>query len=251
MNIHPKNKTLLRSLEKRYYYDSVKEFWREFVAQHGAKNAGDHLTEAMRALKPIIEKRLLERQSKGEIKNVDQARKSLAGNIFQVVVALALIHMQDGGLIPRHVAFTLSPKNHQRTRDSATVHVGEEALQPDMDLLAFSEKPGNETLYIFSMKTSLRERAGQTQRWKLMHEIATAKNSASIKMKYQLRYEGESDFKMALITTNFYDEINAPQHRGAFAFLDGIYITKPGHFEPPVSNFSCLADDLRKVYDND
>lgn len=42
---------------------------------------------------------------------------------------------------------------------------------------------------ILSIKTSLRERAGQTYKWKLLMEIATTENP--IKEKYNISYDVE------------------------------------------------------------
>ena len=245
---HPQNTRLLDDLRGRYYFAAAEEIFSRLVESRGALHAGDYLSEAMRSMLPRVNALLQERKNRGEIRDENQARKSLAGNVFQALVARALIEMQAGGLIPAHLIFALKPKSHPKIRASATIHVGGESLRPDLDLLAFSELSRHETICVYSLKTSLRERAGQSHRWKLLYDIATAPNSDSIKRKYGLRYDGAGDLKMGLITTNFYDEISNPQHRAAFEFLDGVYIAKPDSFHSPVRNFSRIAADLRQTY---
>lgn len=113
-------------------------------------------------------------------------------------------------------------------------------------MLAFTET--SDVAAIYSLKTSLRERAGQTQRWKLLLDIATAPDCDSVKQKYALNYDGKRRFVMGLITTNFYDEIMAPQQRGMLRFFDYVYLTKPDAHAHPVSNFSTVARDLTDLY---
>ena len=89
---------------------------------------------------------------------------------------------------------------------------------------------------ILSLKTSLRERAGQTYKWKLLMEIATSENS--IKQKYNIFYDPEKMPLVCFATVNFYNEINSPQHRGMFKFFDKSFIAKPTEkdFISPLSN---------------
>ena len=72
-------------------------------------------------------------------------------------------------------------------------------------------------ILILSLKTSLKERVGQTYKWKLLLEIATSENE--IKNKYNISYNGNIMPLVGFITVNFYNEVNQPQHRGMFKFL--------------------------------
>ena len=78
---------------------------------------------------------------------------------------------------------------------------------------------------IISLKTSLRERAGQTYKWKLLLEIATSDNP--VKDKYKINYDVENMPLVGFATVNFYDEINNSQHKGMFQFFDKVFIAKP------------------------
>jgi type II restriction enzyme len=78
---------------------------------------------------------------------------------------------------------------------------------------------------IISLKTSLRERAGQTYKWKLLLEIATTDNA--IRDKFNISYPLGKTPLVCFATINFYNEINNPQHRGMFKFFDKSFIGKP------------------------
>lgn len=246
--MHPSNQRELDALRGRYYFSILEGQFNQYRREFGLPGVADHLTEIMKSARHSMEKLIAQRKVDGEIENIDQARKSLAGNIFQNLVFLTLVEMQAAGLVPARVLFALKPKRHPIIQKFAVVRVGDETLKPDLDLMAYAE--GNNRVAIYSLKTSLRERAGQTQRWKLLMEIAAASDAESIRSKYNLRFDGGKEFKMNLITTNFYNEITKPQQRGLLKFFDRAYLTKPEQFDPPVLNFSRIAEDLTDLYGN-
>jgi type II restriction enzyme len=61
----------------------------------------------------------------------------------------------------------------------SVVNVDGETQKPDCDLVIYSlnEKISLKKCIIISLKTSLREGAGQTYKWKLLMEIATSNDS--------------------------------------------------------------------------
>ncbi|MBE8159054.1 MAG: hypothetical protein HAW59_06710 [Betaproteobacteria bacterium] len=246
MSVHPLNENELSNLRQRYYFFVLEEKFNEYRRRHGVPAAADYLTAAIRDAEPIVNGLIEQRIKAGEIKDAGQTRKSLAGNGFQAIVFLAMVAMQEKGLIPPHVIFSLKPKNHALIKNYAVIQTGGEELKPDLDLMVHAEN--TDAVSIYSLKTSLRERAGQTHRWKLLMDIATAPDAKSIREKYDLRFSGGKHFFMNLITTNFYDEITAPQQRGLLRFFDGVYLTKPGSFAAPVLNFSRIAEDLTEIY---
>ena len=77
---------------------------------------------------------------------------------------------------------------------------------------------------ILSLKTSLRERAGQTYKWKLLMGIA--KEESKLKDKYDISYNPPVLPLVCFATVNFYNEINNPQNRGMFKFFDCAFIGK-------------------------
>jgi type II restriction enzyme len=247
--MHPENKNSLRRLRSKYYFSALERRFAAIGKSQGILAAADRITEIMRGAQPEVEELILRRRQAGEIRDADQARKSLAGHCFQSLAVYALFMMQKEEMIPPRLICTLNTR-HPLIESSAAIQVGGEKLKPDLDLLVYSgQAAADEPVCIYSLKTSLRERAGQTHRWRLLFDIVTSDNCRSIKEKYRLGYKGTKQFKMGMITTNFYDEISQPQQRGLLAFFDYVYLTKPGRFAPPVANFSRIAEDLRKTYD--
>ena len=108
-----------------------------------------------------------------------------------------------------------------------------------MDLIIYSQHKdcSINKIMIISLKTSLRERAGQTYKWKLLLEIATTDNP--IKKKYNIRYDVSKMPIVCFATVNFYNEIKSPQHRGMFKFFDNSFIGKPLN-EDFINNLSDL-----------
>ena len=246
--LNPLNRDELAKVQRRYYMSPLLRLYQKAIEQHSLPCAVDYLSNIMQAGKSAVEELLVARQNAGLIKDVNQARKAVAGNAFQALVFCALASLQAAGLIPTHLIFTLKTQNNPRLGGSV-IQVGPETIKPDVDLLIYSAVNDNAPVCIYSLKTSLRERAGQTHRWKVLLDIVTAENCRSIKQKYDLQYDGTTNFLMTMITTNFYDEITNPQQRGLLRFFDYIYLTKPGDFQMPVTLFSNIVRDLVEIYD--
>ena len=164
--------------------------------------------------------------------------KSIAGNAFtNCLVYLFIKNKLEGNIKPN--IYITSKKSRVKNFDKiSTIIIGNETQKPDVDLIIYTEKKDKsvDKCIILSLKTSLRERAEQTYKWKLLMEIATTKNP--IKDKYDIKYDV---FQMPIIcfaTVNFYNEINNPQHRGMFKFFDKAFIAKDieSEFISPLSN---------------
>jgi len=186
----------------------------------------DELYEIMVQCKPQVDLLLEERKAKGNIKDVNQARKSVAGNLFSNLIIYLFIQSKILGHIKPDIFITSKLGEVPQLKDLTTIHVDTETQKPDMDLAvyAFDEQESLRNCLILSLKTSLRERAGQTYKWKLLLEIANTENA--IKQKYGIRYEAPFIPKIGFVTVNFYNEINNPQHRGMFKFFDASFIGK-------------------------
>lgn len=177
--------------------------------------------------------------------NIRQSGVSVVGSLFSWGVHYLLIKIQELGGLPLELNFSIS-KDHELVRKYATIEVGDERLKPDMDLLIFSEREDT-PLLIFSLKTSLRERAGQTHRWKLVLDIAL--HCKELKEKYALDYKVERDVKLGFITTNFYGELKDPQHRATLRFFDYVYLARDDvRVGPPVKRLSEIVEDLKEIY---
>ena len=187
----------------------------------------DYLHDILVGALESVELLLDERQRNGQIKDKSQARKSIAGNAFSQLVKYIFLKLKAQGAIRANIFITSNPAQHALISDMVTIGVGNETQKPDMDLAIYSVTETNQLnkCFIISLKTSLRERAGQTYKWKLLLEIATSDNP--IKEKYNITYKSTSMPLVGFVTVNFYNEINNPQHRGMFQFFDRAFIGKP------------------------
>ncbi len=189
-----------------------------------------HLHDIMRNAQPLIENFIQQRISAGEIHNADQARKSIAGNLLQQFVAYNLAKNVVDGIITKPVIVTMSVQDI--ISQYAAISVGNEIQKPDSDIIVYSDSPLTPILNI-SCKTSCRERAGQTYKWKLLCDLATCNCNHKIgnpncpATRYNLYYNPTKEVKMCFVTTDFYDELLQPQISGMFSFFDRSYVAKP------------------------
>ena len=164
--------------------------------------------------------------NKGEIKDEKQALKSIAGNSFSSTLEYVFLKNKELENVRHDIFITSKISKVPSFKEISTINVDGETQKPDCDLVIYSLNE-DETLkkcMILSLKTSLRERAGQTYKWKLLMEIATSNNP--IKEKYNINYNPKRMPLVAFATVNFYNEINNPQHRGMFKFFDKSFIAK-------------------------
>lgn len=187
-------------------------------------------------------------------KDIKQTRVSVAGNNFQALVAHSLMeNVLVKNLPPINIA--LKPKNHPVVREYATIKIGGEVQKPDMDVLIYQEK-SNTPLVICSCKTSLRERAGQTYRWKLLLDLATA-NPKHLKKyaecpinKYRIEYQSDRKIYVVMITADLYNEVAQPQQKGMFVFFDKAFVADRGKqkFPSHVQPMSKIIPYLNSIY---
>lgn len=239
-----KNETkALKKISETYYMQPAINMINKLVSKNKDKQKEwkeifNRLYEILTETKNDVDKLLEQRKENGEIRDISQARKSIAGNAFSNLVVYCFLQNKLQGNI-KPAIFITSKKSEIKNFDSiATISVGDETQKPDVDLIIYTEKE-DQTIHkciIFSLKTSLRERAGQTYKWKQLLEIATTNNS--IKEKYGIDYNPESMPLVCFATVNFYNEIDSPQHRGMFKFFDNSFIGKPinNEFIKPLSH---------------
>lgn len=240
---------LVGELKARYYFDPLKQKFDVKSREVGLAEAMNCLTEIMQSCIPDVEKLIQQRKDEGLITDSNQARKTVAGNAFQGLVAYALVMQQQDGNLSKDIVVTLKPKRHKIVNKYVAIKLGDDVQKPDIDLLIYSKSHmEKKPVIIYSMKTSLRERVGQTYKWKLLLDIATAEDCQSIKDKYSLSYEAGLDFKVGLITTNFYEEITSPQQQGMLRFFDFVYLTKSGNWGERVRKFADIVKDLNEIY---
>lgn len=206
----------------------------------------NHLYEYLIDSKNAVENLIQERIAKGEIKDTSQARKSIAGGAFSSLIMWVFLQNKANGNVAKSIFITSKISQIPHYKELFFIKVGQESQKPDVDLVIYSLDSTNEIkkCLILSLKTSLRERAGQTYKWKLLMEIANA--DSAIKEKYDIAYNPPILPLVCFATVNFYNEINNPQHRGMFKFFDCAFIgknIKTGGFIKPLSH---IIDYVRK-----
>lgn len=224
-------KTLKSILETAYMQKTV-ELINEFVENsEESKNAAfmsvfDEIYTILNSAKPFVDMYLMERKAIGEIKDERQALKSIAGNSFSQSIIYIFLRNKELGNIRKDIFITSQKSKVPNFDEVSTIIVDGETQKPDCDLVIYSLNENNslKKCMILSLKTSLRERAGQTYKWKLLMEIATTPNS--IKDKFNITYAPEVMPIVGFATVNFYNEINNPQQRGMFKFFDQSFIAK-------------------------
>lgn len=211
-----------------------------------------YLSEIMRTAQPLVEEFIQHRVNRGIISDASQARKSAAGNIFQQFVAYTMAKNVVLGNIEKEVIVTTSTK--KILDDYAVIRVGDDVQKPDSDVLIYSPHDTHSPIINFSCKTSCRERAGQTFKWKLLCDIATCNcehksTTASCPAnRYQLDYHPQRQICMCFVTSDFYDEIGQPQIAAMFNFFDRSYVAKPNYEDGSIKSFENVIDYINSIY---
>lgn len=125
-----------------------------------------------------IKKILEQRKKQGRIQDVDQAIKSIAGNAFSNALIYIFLRNKECENIKAEIFITNRKSQVKDFASISNIYIDGEVQKPDVDIIIFTiKKNGNvNKCAILSLKTSLRERAGQSYRWKLLMEIARSSN---------------------------------------------------------------------------
>lgn len=224
---------VLESIKANPYMQKTISLIENFVENHASNDKKvayltvfDEVFRILNEAKSFVDEYLADRKEKGEIKDEKQALKSIAGNSFSSALIYIFLKNKEFYNIREDIFITSQLSKVPSFKEISVINVDGETQKPDCDLVIYSLNE-NETLkkcMILSLKTSLRERAGQTYKWKLLMEIATSDNP--IKEKYNIDYNPEKMPLVGFATVNFYNEINNPQHRGMFKFFDKSFIAK-------------------------
>ena len=253
-NLTKKEKKTIDKIEATYYMQPAIKLIHKIIANPNDKapvtdkwkNIFNRLYEILTETKSDVDKLLNKRKRKGEIRSIPQARKSIAGNAFSNLVVYTFLKNKEQGNIRNDIYITSKLSEIKDFDKISTIKVGNETQKPDVDLVIYTMKDDNSVkrCIILSLKTSLRERAGQTYKWKLLMEIATTENP--IKDKYDIEYNPDEMPYVCFATVNFYNEINNPQHRGMFKFFDNSFIGKPINNDF-INSMSNLADYVNEI----
>lgn len=234
----------LREIESKYYMQPMLEAIKDDIQSqtHTLQEIFNHLYSYLVNCKSEVENLIQDRIARGEITDASQARKSIAGSAFSNLIVWVFLKNKEQNRVAQNIFISSKISSIPQWRDLFYIKVGEEAQKPDVDLVIYS-LDSNQNLHkclILSLKTSLRERAGQTYKWKLLMEIANT--DSSLKEKYDISYNPPILPLVCFATVNFYDEINNPQHRGMFKFFDCAFIGKNIQTQPFIKPLSYLID---------
>ncbi|MFH1671677.1 MAG: BsaWI family type II restriction enzyme [Candidatus Portnoybacteria bacterium] len=260
LSLEPKHQSAIRDIRKRTYWDPTQAIFEKkldyIISTKKIRQKDalviilDYLTEILLESKNDVFKMIKLRG-----KDIQQASKSAAGNNYQALVAYTLNRNIEAGNLPKDIVIALKPRKHPLVEEYTSIKVGEEIQKPDIDVLIYQEKPKT-PLIVCSCKTSLRERAGQTYKWKLLLDLATAdpkhlkENPECPINKYKIEYKNERKIYVAMIIADLYNEISQPQQRGMFAFFDLAYVTdfKKKNVLKSVKPLSKIIQELNKIY---
>jgi type II restriction enzyme len=215
-------------------------------ASIGYQNVFDEIYTILRSSQKSVEIYLADRKKTGEIKDEKQALKSIAGNAFSSAIVYVFLKNKEHGNISPDIFITSQKSKVPSFNEISVINVGDETQKPDCDLVMYSLNADKSLrkCMIMSLKTSLRERAGQTYKWKLLMEIATS--DSNLKKKYNIIYNPPTMPLVCFATVNFHNEINNPQHRGMFKFFDKSFIAKNVDADL-ISRMSNLPDYVNEV----
>ncbi|MDR1922973.1 MAG: BsaWI family type II restriction enzyme [Planctomycetaceae bacterium] len=243
---------ILDGIKKKPYMKKTIDLIESFVRQSkrkpqaAYKNVFDEICRILYEAKDYVDSYLADRKIKGVIRDEKQAMKPIAGNSFSQAIIYTFLKNKELGNINTNIFITSKPASVPSFDTIAVINVDNEAQKPDCDLVIYSlnEDASLKKCMILSLKTSLRERAGQTYKWKLLMEIAMS--DCAIKEKYHISYNPATIPLVCFATVNFYDEINNPQHRGMFKFFDRSFIAKKVDADF-ITKMSCLPDYINEV----
>lgn len=247
---------LIDKLNKREYWaPTKKEYYKKIEEINSSNNNApikilDHLSDVMRSSEVGVEEIIQRRIREEHITNADQARVSVAGKNYENLVAFSLEINRILKNIPNDLIIEPVTKNSKIIGDFATINVGEETQKPDADLAIYKRKKDS-PLIICSTKTSLRERAGQSYKWKLLLDISRCNcehDDGCPLSKYEITYPADREIYFYFITADFYDEIHQPQQRGMFQFFDGSYVTKKIKAVNYIKSLSGIIEDINEIF---
>lgn len=218
----------IQNIESKYYMKPIIDAINLDISKNNLKwyEVFDRLYNYLENNKDTVKELTQKRVKEGKIKNSEQAIKSIAGGAFSNLIIWVFLKNKENNYIKENIFITSNIRRIKEWQKLFLIKVGEETQKPDVDLVIYSLNSNNDLnkCLILSLKTSLRERAGQTYKWKLLMEIA--KEESKLKDKYDTSYNPPVLPLVCFATVNFYNEINNPQNRGMFKFLDCAFIGK-------------------------
>jgi type II restriction enzyme len=199
-------KRTLRTIQATPYMKRMLELIEERVKRskmtpkNAYKSVFDDLYDILYESKNFVEDYLEKRKKKGEIEDVKQAIKSIAGNAFSRALVYIFLKNKELESIRGDIFITSQKSKVPSFDEISVINTDGETQKPDCDLVIYSlhKDQSLKKCMILSLKTSLRERAGQTYKWKLLMEIASIDNP--IREKYNISYNPKVLPKICFVT---------------------------------------------------
>lgn len=248
MGLNNQEIKLLNMIENKYYMKPIMNLIQDDLHNNiiPVKEIFNNLYDYLTSANKKVEELLTERFNNGEIKDIKQAKKSIAGQAFSNLIIWCFLKNKEAGNIYENIFISSKISTIKDWKKFFIINVDNETQKPDADIIIYSINSDKsiKKCIILSLKTSLRERAGQTYKWKLLMEIAST--DSILKEKYNISYNPPILPLVCFATVNFYNEINNPQHRGMFKFFDCSFIGRniqTQQFIKPLSNLIEYANE--------
>lgn len=169
------NKTELndiQNIESKYYMKPMIKAINLDISKNNVKwnevfdKLYNYLENNKNAVKELTQKRVKE----GIITNSEQAIKSIAGGAFSNLIVWVFLKNKEQNYIKDNIFITSNIRRIKEWQNLFLIKVGEETQKPDVDLVVYSLNSNNNLhkCMILSLKTSLRERAGQTYKMEII-----------------------------------------------------------------------------------
>ena len=238
----------IQNIESKYYMKPIIDAINLDISKNNLKwhEVFDRLYNYLENNKDTVKELTQKRVKEGKIKSSEQAIKSIAGGAFSNLIIWVFLKNKENNYIKDNIFITSNIRRIKEWQKLFLIKVGEETQKPDVDLVIYSLNSNNDLnkCLILSLKTSLRERAGQTYKWKLLMEIA--KEESKLKDKYDISYNPPVLPLVCFATVNFYNEINNPQNRGMFKFFDCAFIGKNIKTKDFIKSLSYIIEYVNK-----
>ncbi|GLH58572.1 hypothetical protein [Helicobacter ailurogastricus] len=130
----------LKEIESKYYLQPILELINKDIDSTKMTWFGifdclyHYMMESRSAVNALIEKRV----SDGEIRDANQARKSIAGNAFSSLIIYTFLKNKIGGAIAPHIFISAKPAQVPHFKELFQIQIGEETQKPDVDLVVYS-----------------------------------------------------------------------------------------------------------------
>lgn len=244
-NLTEYEKKDLEQIQNTYYMEPILRRINERGKNEGWVKVFDGLYDILKESENDVRKLVEKRKGENKIENVDQAIKSIVGNAFSNCLIYLFIKNKQEGNIKPHIFITSKKSRIRDFENISIIKIGDEVQKPDIDLIIYTNNSVDKLVFL-SLKTSLRERVGQTYKWKLLLEIAT--NCNEVKSKYNITYNIRQIPIICFATVNFYNEIRKGQNRGMLKFFDKVFIGKSiENIDSELANVSPLSEIVKFV----